>query len=332
MSDNLAIWQKVEKTDPRRTKPFNRSGGFRGTATNATYQVRKATELFGPVGIGWGWEIEQEEMLTGRDETIVHKIRLRLWYKWQGQKGEVVQFGQTTFSEKRGGRDGSAGYWYTDEEAPKKSLTDALMKCLSLLGFSADVHMGLYDDHKYVAKLKREFERHDQGVPLAPIVESAPDLPGLIQAIEAAPTEAVLDEVITDEHNTQIFLAASKRDQARIYDLIDARRAALAQQVAQQAAQQPQEPPQPAGLDEVQLYDEATSKQVTQEMLGELTPINARAAESWRAAKADLAAWARKRGRDKAALRDDDKARVTAAFDATQLAIKNASAAEKEPA
>ena len=37
-----------------------------------------------------------------------------------------------------------------EDEAPKKSLTDALKKCLSMLGFSADIYMGMYDDPSYV--------------------------------------------------------------------------------------------------------------------------------------------------------------------------------------
>ena len=33
---NLAIWSHVDRTDPTYTKPFQRSGGLRGTAVNAT--------------------------------------------------------------------------------------------------------------------------------------------------------------------------------------------------------------------------------------------------------------------------------------------------------
>jgi len=159
---NLALWQRVEKTDPAYTKPFSRGGGFRGTATNATYLAKKATEVFGPMGIGWGVEILDEDIMEGApldefgNRDRIHKVRVKLWYKLNGERGEVVQFGQTTFV----GRNKSG--FYTDEEAPKKSLTDAMSKCLSLLGFSADIHMGRYDDNKYVDEISREFrERHE---------------------------------------------------------------------------------------------------------------------------------------------------------------------------
>ena len=159
MSDNLALWNSVCVTDPKYTKAFNRGGGFKGTSTNATYLARKATERWGPIGIGWGVEVIDEELMQGvplqvgdaaTHETI-HKVRVKLWYKQDGCTGEVFHFGQTTFI----GRNKNG--LFTDEEAPKKSLTDAMAKCLSLLGFSADIFLGLYDDNKYVNDLRQKF-------------------------------------------------------------------------------------------------------------------------------------------------------------------------------
>jgi hypothetical protein len=152
---NSVIWDAVFKTDPRYVKEFSRGGGFKGTAINATWLARKATETFGPIGIGWGLEIVEERMLEGAPildgngaricNELIHCLRVKLWYVHGGQRGEVIQFGQTTFVSKN-----KYGV-QTDEEAPKKSLTDAMSKCLSLLGFASDVHMGLWDDNKYVA-------------------------------------------------------------------------------------------------------------------------------------------------------------------------------------
>jgi hypothetical protein len=45
---------------------------------------------------------------------------------------------------------------FTDEEAPKKSITDCIGKCAVLLGVGADVHLGMFDDHKYVNERKAE--------------------------------------------------------------------------------------------------------------------------------------------------------------------------------
>lgn len=155
---NLNLWDRVQTTDPKYTKTFTRAGGFSGTAINAVYQAKRATDVFGPMGIGWGIEIVNEELLQGAPllhndavvgHELIHKVQIKLWYILDGNRGEVTHFGQTTFVGKN-----KYGF-YTDEEAPKKSLTDAMLKALSLLGFSADVHLGLFDDNKYVNDLKR---------------------------------------------------------------------------------------------------------------------------------------------------------------------------------
>ena len=147
MSENLKLWQSVEKTDPKYTKSFSKAGGFSGTAINATYLVRKATELWGPYGGQWGATVEDEKYVPGAGETIVHVVRI----KFRHPNGEFPSYGQTTFvGQNKNGP-------FTDEEAPKKSLTDALTKALSMLGFSADVFLGLYDDNKYVNDRKAEF-------------------------------------------------------------------------------------------------------------------------------------------------------------------------------
>ena len=71
-------------TDPKPTKEFSRSGGFEGRATNPTYLIRRATEVFGPIGIGWGWSIVDDRytpggpMLTSDGVVLGNEIVLRL--------------------------------------------------------------------------------------------------------------------------------------------------------------------------------------------------------------------------------------------------------------
>ena len=139
-SDNLKLWSAVEKTDPKYTKAFSKAGGFSGTAINATYLIRKATELWGPMGGLWGPEIADEKYVEGAEGTIIHVLRINLKHP----QGILPSYGQTTFVGK------NKHGMFTDEEAPKKSLTDAITKALSMLGFSADVFMGAFDDNKYV--------------------------------------------------------------------------------------------------------------------------------------------------------------------------------------
>ena len=166
-ANNDQIWAQVQATDPAYTKTFSRGGGFSGTAINATYMAKKATETFGPMGLGWGVDILNEKFQEGAPlgfdskgnclgREIIHILRVELWYVHGDKRGVIKQFGQTTFVGKN--KYGT----FTDEEAPKKSLTDGMTKCLSLLGFGADVHLGLYDDNKYVTELKKGFAEQQQ--------------------------------------------------------------------------------------------------------------------------------------------------------------------------
>ena len=156
-TENIELWESVSETNPKYTKTFSRAGGFSGTSVNATYCIKKATEVFGAIGKAWGYVIDKEQMLIGHslgNETFtkVHCVQVSLWYMLDGKRYDVPpQFGQTTFvgSNKNG--------IFTDEEAPKKSITDAVTKGLSLLGFNADIFLGQYDDNKYVNDMNDKY-------------------------------------------------------------------------------------------------------------------------------------------------------------------------------
>lgn len=167
MSDkNLSIWKQVDETAPGYTKASELNGRI-VTSINGTYMVKRATEIFGPIGKGWGYEITEERFDQGGPiihngnvlgNSIMHTIKLTLWYlDDEGERREVSHFGHTPYV---------LGTHYgamTDFDAPKKSLTDAIKKCLSMLGFSADVYLGLFDDQTYVeaARVKESVKKAD---------------------------------------------------------------------------------------------------------------------------------------------------------------------------
>lgn len=159
MDNNLVIWNQVEKTDTAHTKD-GKVSGQKITSISGTSVVLQATKVFGPVGIGWGYNIVEERFDQGmpiiKDDKVichvlVHTLRLKLWYILDGVKGEVEHFGHTPFVQK------SVSYGAVqDMEASKKSLTDAIKKCLSMLGFNADIFLGMFDDRDYVETLRIE--------------------------------------------------------------------------------------------------------------------------------------------------------------------------------
>lgn len=160
MTDHLELWKSVERTDPAHVKEIT-GKQYKGNSPKPHYIIMKATETFGPCGIGWGFTIEERvedgAMIAPGFHERMSLAKVKVWYKWNGERGEVEHIGGTPFSGQR-----SNGKPFTDEDAVKKSVTDALVKALSMLGFAGDIFMGRYDDSKYVNELRieeREKER-----------------------------------------------------------------------------------------------------------------------------------------------------------------------------
>lgn len=173
MTDNLALWNAVETTPPSQTKPIT-GKSYQGTSPKPHYLVHKATETFGPCGIGWGFTIEDERIEEGAGGERMHIARVKVWFKWNGERGEVEHIGGTQFSGTR--RNGNP---FTDEDAPKKSVTDALVKALSMIGFAGDIFMGRYDDSKYVSDLRDDERQADK-----PKAVSAAEMKRSLEEIE----------------------------------------------------------------------------------------------------------------------------------------------------
>lgn len=160
--NNMRIWSQSDKTDTRFTKKAE-VNGQKITSLSGTAMIMKATEIFGPAGIGFGWKVLEErfdkgmEIFSGEADkrlslgfTLNHTVRILFWFVLDGQRGELESYGCTNavYKSKYG--------LSTDGEAPKKSLTDAIKKALSALGFSADVFLGMHDDTNYLEQLNEE--------------------------------------------------------------------------------------------------------------------------------------------------------------------------------
>jgi hypothetical protein len=148
---NLEIWNTLGRTSPQHTKPFQRAGGFKGTAVKPIYTEQKMTEQFGPCGIGWGISAPQFQLVPGSEGQTVVYCWLSVWVVIEGKRSEPIPgVGGDMVVVKR------KDFSITDDEAFKKAFTDALGNAMKHLGMSADIHMGRFDDNKYVNDLRQE--------------------------------------------------------------------------------------------------------------------------------------------------------------------------------
>tara|TARA_R110000850_G_scaffold53299_1_gene127920 strand:+ start:1081 stop:1671 length:591 start_codon:yes stop_codon:yes gene_type:complete len=152
--NNLELWKKVEKTNPKYTKPA-KIGGLSITAISPQYQIMLATEQFGPYGKGFGFKsIELDYRLIEVFKLVVFK---GVFFH---PEGEFTIINSSKLYMDRNEK-------MVDADFAKKIETDALTKALSKLGFNADVFMGRFDDTKYVMEMNTEFN------PPAPKVDIA---------------------------------------------------------------------------------------------------------------------------------------------------------------
>jgi hypothetical protein len=175
---NTALWDKLGRTDPAHTKTFKRAGGFSGTAIKPMWSYRRMTEEFGPCGEGWGINEPSFQVVPGSNNEVLVYCTVSVWFsreeKGDGDKpyrrmaqnvygvggDKIVTYIKANDQYKRPER------WENDDEAFKKAYTDAVTNALKMIGVGADVHMGMFDDNKYVNTMTREFA--EQATPEPP--------------------------------------------------------------------------------------------------------------------------------------------------------------------
>lgn len=135
-SSNMALWDMVSFTDPAYKKPMTH--GARLTAVDSTYQAQRATEVFGPYGIGWGvYDIRYEIIRVPKDKLEEAQMIMQgqFWYRWEGKVHNMPIIVDLPFSPR--------------QDTAKKCQTMLQSKGLAKLGFNADVRLNKFEDDAY---------------------------------------------------------------------------------------------------------------------------------------------------------------------------------------
>lgn len=147
--ENNRIWSKVYQPPTTALRQIG-GGRLKGmTDINPQWRLEAATELWGPCGIGWKYDIKKlwtEQVSTG--EVLAFAL-VDVYYKdgdeWslpvQGIGGSMM-----VANESKGA--------YASDECFKMAVTDALSVAFKALGFGADIYAGRFDGSKYLDKPK----------------------------------------------------------------------------------------------------------------------------------------------------------------------------------
>lgn len=181
---NLKIWEIVKSVDQKHLKAAN-VGGNKCISVNGLEMVRLITEAIGPIGKSWKYRVKWERFdnekpmvnPSNNEPVICDGVAV-----WEQSHSAMIEFsvnhGDGWHSFEQMGhtpyRYGSGGNSYNgqakpfkvvvDKEYGKKTITDGLKKCLSLLGVAADVYSGDLDDYHYAQEAQDviEIKKADQ--------------------------------------------------------------------------------------------------------------------------------------------------------------------------
>lgn len=195
---NKSIWDSVKVTNPSAVKKIT-GKSYQGNSPKPYWLIERATDIFGPIGIGWGVTVKSERFERMSETDVLHVAVVSIWYVHEGKRSETFeQMGGTKAAYMT-----SSGKLMVDEDAGKKSVTDAMVKCLSMIGFCADIFSGMWDDSKYVDWAAEQY---------------APK-PEPLSAEEVANIEALISEVSADK--TKLLAWVSKAEGWQIKTLAE---------------------------------------------------------------------------------------------------------------
>ena len=146
--DNLKYYNSGRAVPEEAQKSFN-NGKFSGTDINPMWRIKKLTELFGPAGLGWYYEVTSERAEEHGDVTIAI-VDLNLYVKYDGEWSKPIYGTGGNVLLRKGS---------TSDEGYKMALTDALSVACKALGIGADIYFAK-DKTKYTAAQEPQ-EKHE---------------------------------------------------------------------------------------------------------------------------------------------------------------------------
>lgn len=138
-SDNLHIYRLVQSVPQEAQRPFTSDYGKQLTEIDPMWRIRKLTELFGVAGEGWYTEVTRQESVSfpNGDICIFTDVDLYIKDSRTGKWSKPIRGtgGNRLATMTKNGL-------VVDDEAYKKSYTDALGIACKALGFGADIYAG----------------------------------------------------------------------------------------------------------------------------------------------------------------------------------------------
>jgi hypothetical protein len=168
--NNLELWNKYRQPPASVLKPIG-AGRLKGKSDiNPMWRYQALTEEFGPCGQGWNYDILSLWTEPGANGEVFAFAKVELFTEpakaGQVMRGIIGVGGSKLIQKEKEGM-------HNNDEGFKMAVTDALGTACKMLGFAADVYMGLWDGSKYKEPLAQP------GGPVSPEPPKATNPPGV---------------------------------------------------------------------------------------------------------------------------------------------------------
>jgi len=142
----MEVYNKL-KQPPKWALRTIQAGRLKGkTDINPQWRYQAMTEVYGPCGVGWVFDIDKLWTEPGPDGQVFAFASIGLKTKQAGEWSEpIIGIGGNMLVAKE-----KAGL-HANDEAFKMAVTDALSTAMKMLGVAADIYAGLWDGAKYSA-------------------------------------------------------------------------------------------------------------------------------------------------------------------------------------
>lgn len=189
-SENLIIYEQVRNVPKEAITPIV-GGRLKGKSDiNPMWRIKTLTELFGPCGYGWRYEIVKMWTEQGTPTEVSAFVQINMYVKYKGEWSEpIVGLGGSVFvTQERSGV-------YVSDECYKMALTDAISVSCKALGIAADVY---WDNDRTKYDLEQEKENNKNNTPASTVPTPAPLYTGaeLSAAVESMMAAKSRDEVV----------------------------------------------------------------------------------------------------------------------------------------
>ena len=162
----LTLWEKVRQVPPTAKREIQ-AGRLKGkTDINPMWRIKLLTEIYGPCGTGWRYEITRKWTEQGGNSEIAAFVDIDLYVKDGDEWSHAIPGtgGSMLIANERNGL-------YTNDECYKMALTDAISVACKALGVGADVYWDK-DSTKYDKPVQEEPPK--QPAPPAPETPAEP--------------------------------------------------------------------------------------------------------------------------------------------------------------